>query len=97
MIILSLVSLLVGAVLAQYFKISVLVPASAIVLLFAIGSGVTHAQPVWLIVLTTTIASISMQIGYFIGIVVHHFRSASLASRSSSLASHAASARHAAR
>jgi hypothetical protein len=74
MIILSLLCLLVGAVLGQYFKIRVLIPASVIVLLLAVGTGVTYAHSAWSIILTASMASISIQIGYFIGIVIHHFR-----------------------
>jgi hypothetical protein len=93
MIIFSLVSLFIGVALGQHFKIRVVIPVSVVVLLFAVGTSATHAQSVWSITLTAVIVWITMQIGYFIGIAVHHVRSARSSSRASSLASHAASAR----
>jgi hypothetical protein len=94
--ILSMVSLLVGAVLGQRFKVMVLIPAIAIVLVLAAGTGVTHAHTAWSIVLMATTAATSMQIGYLIGIGIRHVLAAALSSRSSPLTSPTASmsARH---
>jgi membrane protein DedA with SNARE-associated domain len=98
MIILSMVSLLIGAVLGQGFKVIVLMPATAIVLALAVGTGAAHAHTVWMIVVMTATTATSMQIGYFIGIGIRHLMAAALSSRSS-LNSTAASraARHPAR
>jgi hypothetical protein len=93
MIILSLVSLLIGVALGQHFKIRVLIPGSVVLLIFLVGTSVTHAQSGWSIALTAVIVWLTMQIGYLIGIVVHHLRSTRSSNRASSLASHAASAR----
>ena len=44
MMTLSMISFLVGAVLGQRFKIVILIPTFAIVLAFAVGTGVAHDQ-----------------------------------------------------
>jgi membrane protein DedA with SNARE-associated domain len=87
MIILSVVSLLVGAVLGQRFKVMALMPATAIVLVLAVATGVTQAQTAWSIVLMVAAAATSMQIGYLIGIGIRHVLAAALSSRSSPLTS----------
>ena len=92
MLVLSTVSFFVGAVLAQRFKIMVLVPAVATVLTLAVGIGVTNALTAWSIVLTAAATATSMQIGYLIGISIHDV----LAAASSSSAP-STSARHPAR
>jgi hypothetical protein len=85
MIILSMVSLLVGAVLGQHFKVMVLIPAIAVVLVLAVVTGVTHAQTAWSIVIMAVAAATSLQIGYLLGIAIRHVLAAALSSRSSSL------------
>jgi hypothetical protein len=69
------------------------------VLVLAAGTGVVHADSVWSVVLMTAAAAGSMQIGYLIGIGVHHVLGAAVSNRPSPLASPAAStsARHHAR
>ena len=95
--ILSMVSLLVGMVLGQRFKVLVLMPATAIVLVLAVGAGVTQARTAWSIVLMAAAAATSMQIGYLVGIGVHHVLAAALSRRSSPLTPTTTSAPHAAR
>ena len=70
-LVLSTVSFVVGAALAQRFKIMVLVPAVATVLTVAVGIGATNAYTAWSIVVTAVIAATSMQIGYLIGMSIH--------------------------
>jgi len=70
-LVLSTVSFMVGAALAQRFKIMVLVPAVATVLTVAVGIGATNAYTAWSIVVTAVIAATSMQIGYLIGMSIH--------------------------
>src|SRR5258708_3013873 len=53
MILPARVSLLVGALLAQRLRVLVLIPATAIVLVVAIGTGVTPADTAWSVVLLT--------------------------------------------
>jgi hypothetical protein len=66
LLLLAMVSLLVGALLAQRFTVMALVPATAIVLVLAFGTGVTHAHTAWSMVLTAGTAVIGMQIGYLV-------------------------------
>jgi hypothetical protein len=97
MIALSMISLLVGAALGQRFKVMVLMPAIAIVLVLAVGTGVAHAQTAWSIVLMAVAAATCLQIGYLIGIFIRHVLVAALSRRSSPLTSPETTARHAAR
>jgi hypothetical protein len=93
MIWLSVVSLSIGMLLAQRFKIIVLVPASFAALVIAIGAGVAQASSAWLIVGMIAAASASMQAGYFVGMLIRHGLGALWASRSSPF-SHTTSARN---
>ena len=97
MITLSMISLLVGAALGQRFKVLVLMPAIAMVLVLVVASGVWLAQTAWVIVLMAATAATCLQIGYFVGIAIHHFVSTALSQNSSPLAAPKATARHAAR
>jgi hypothetical protein len=72
MLTLSLVSLLVGAGLGQYYKVLVLIPATALLMVVAIGTGVAQAQTAWSIVLMVAAVATSIQIGYLVGVAVHH-------------------------
>ena len=47
MVWLSIVSLTAGALLAQRFKIIVLVPATLMVALLAVGAGLVHTRSIW--------------------------------------------------
>jgi membrane protein DedA with SNARE-associated domain len=96
MLVLAVVSVLVGAALGQRFTVMILVPGTVVLLALSTATGLTHANTAWSIALTTAIAATGMQIGYLIGIGVHHVRVARsrLSTRSPTLAS---SARPAAR
>jgi hypothetical protein len=94
MIWLSIVSLSIGGLLAQRFKIIALVPATVAVLVIAIGAGVAQASSAWLIVGMIAAASVSIQAGYFVGMLVRHGLGAFLASSRSSPFSHSTSARN---
>ena len=83
MIWLSIVSLLVGALLARRFRIIVLVPATLTVLVIAIGAGVAQASSGWFVVGMIAAASVSIQAGYFLGMLIQYGLDALLASRSS--------------
>ncbi len=72
MITLSMISLLVGAALGQRFKVMVLMPVIAIVLVLVVATGVLLAQTAWAIVLMAGVAATCLQIGYFVGIAIHH-------------------------
>jgi hypothetical protein len=69
----AILSLLVGAALAQRFKVLVLLPAIMIALLFAFISRLVRADTGW--TATTLIAItivVGLQIGYLLGIGVRH-------------------------
>lgn len=88
MTLLVTVSLLVGALLAQRFRVVVLIPASVIVLVLAFATGVTPAHTAWSTVLVGAIAAISMQIGYLvIGTGIRYVLTGAFSSRSSHLSS----------
>jgi hypothetical protein len=72
MLLLAMISLLVGAVLAQRFKIMILIPAIGIMLVAAVGAGVTQAHIVWWTILMIAAAGASMQVGYVIGLGIRH-------------------------
>lgn len=72
MIMLLIFSMLVGAVLAQRFKIMILIPASGITLIGAIGTGVAQDYTAWWIILTIAAGGASLQFGYVIGLVMRH-------------------------
>jgi len=91
---LSLISFLVGALLGQRFKVIVLLPAGAVALLVAIRTGVDRAETVWSIILLATATAACLQVGYFIGMYVHHVLTAALSRRASPLTSATTSARH---
>lgn len=93
----TIISFLIGAVLAQHFKVRVLIPAFTIVMVLAVGAGITSVQTGWFIVLLAATAAICLQIGYFFGIGVRHFLAAGLSKRPAPLPSPTTSARHAAR
>jgi predicted neutral ceramidase superfamily lipid hydrolase len=83
-ILLAMASLLVGALLAQRFKVLILIPATAIVLGVAFGTEVTHAHTAWSMILTVVTAATSMQIGYLIiGSGVRHVWAGVVSSRPS--------------
>ena len=93
MVWLSMVSLSIGALLAQRFKIIALVPATVAVLVIAIAAGVAQASSALLIVGMIAAASVSIQVGYFVGMLIQLCLSALLASGSSPF-SHTTSARN---
>jgi len=92
----SIISFLFGAALGQRFKVLALVPAMAVTLILLFGAGITHAQPVWSIILMAVTAVMCLQFGYFAGIAIRHW-SAAFSRGSSPLTPVETSARHAAR
>ena len=82
MMTLAMISLLVGMVLGQRFKVLVLMPTIAIALILVIGVGVARADTVWWIILSAIAVATSLQIGYLLGIGVRHALVAARASRS---------------
>jgi hypothetical protein len=78
----SIISLLIGMVLAQRFKVLALVPAMAVVILLAIAAEFARGAGLWPTALMTVLAIVSVQIGYLAGLAV---RSLPASSRTSKL------------
>ena len=64
------IACLAGILLAQYFKVLALVPASALVL--TVGIGIAHADPAAWIAWTVISAIVALQLGYVIGLIIRH-------------------------
>jgi len=96
MITLSMISLLVGAGLGQRFKVMILMPAIAIVLVLAVATGIAQGQTAWSIVLIAATTATCLQIGYFVGIGIRHVLEAAISRSSSSPSSVKTPVRHAA-
>jgi len=76
-----LVSLLVGAVLGQHFKVLILLPAMLPTVAFATIVVSIHGATVWQILATVLVAATGLQIGYVAGIGIRHFAIVERASR----------------
>jgi hypothetical protein len=68
-----MISTLLGLVLGQRYKVLVLVPAIAFVLLVAIGVGITRTEDLGSSVVMAVAAVACVQIGYFAGVGVRYF------------------------
>ena len=64
----ALVSLLIGLVLAQRFKVLSLIPVILLTLLFALIAELSGANAAWSSALTAAAAIAGLQLGYFLGI-----------------------------
>jgi membrane protein DedA with SNARE-associated domain len=69
MIWLATVSLAAGAVLAQRFKIIILAPASAALVLVGVSAASPEVRGVWSILVIVVTASVALQVGYFLGML----------------------------
>ena len=95
MILLAAISLLVGAVLAQRFKVMVLVPATGFMLVAAMGTAFVQAHTAWWTILVAAAGVASLQIGYFIGLGIRCvLEEAPLSETPRSFKPSASSARH---
>jgi predicted Na+-dependent transporter len=77
----ALISLLIGMVLGQRFKVLALVPAMAVVVLIAVGAGVARGAGVWPTILMVVVAMATVQIGYLAGIAIRSLLAAGRASK----------------
>ena len=69
----TLISLLVGMVLAQRFKVLVLFPAILLTLFLATGAAIVRTQQLdWMLGLTALTTVVGLQVGYLAGIGVRH-------------------------
>lgn len=80
----ALISLLIGMLLAQRFKVLVLIPTLPLAAILAIGDGLAHGQAIWAIATSSVLAIVALQIGYLLGIGIHHFMVVARASRMNS-------------
>jgi hypothetical protein len=67
---LTTVSLVAGGLLSQRFKVVVLAPATFVVVVVALAIGRAHG--VWLTLLMMATASVGVQIGYFLGMLIQY-------------------------
>lgn len=72
MIWLTTVSLAAGGLLALRFKIVVLAPATFLVVLVAVSVGAPQASRFWLSISTVASATVGIQVGYFLGILLQY-------------------------
>lgn len=72
MTILALLCLLAGMVIAQRFKVLILVPTISVALVFTIGTGIARAEPVWTVLAAAAMVVTCVQIGYLLGVAVYH-------------------------
>ncbi len=72
MLLLAIVGTLLGAVLAQRFKIMILIPAATPLMGVAITAGLVQGDPAWYILLKVASGCMSIQIGYFVGLGIRH-------------------------
>jgi hypothetical protein len=72
MTILVLLCLLGGMVIAQRFKVLVLVPTIFVALVFAVGTGISRDESFLTVLATAAIVIACVQIGYLLGAAVYH-------------------------
>lgn len=68
----AIVSVLLGLVLAQRFKVFVLLPVMLLVLTFALARAVAHVEAAVIPAVTAVIAIVGLQIGYLLGAAVRY-------------------------
>ena len=68
----ALVSLLIGLMLAQRFKVLSLIPVILLTLLFALTAALSGANATWTSALTAAVAIAGLQVGYLLGIGLRH-------------------------
>jgi hypothetical protein len=64
LLILTVITLLGGAVLGLRYKVFILLPAAAFVLVFVVGVGVAHGAGIWSIALHMFVTATALQLGY---------------------------------
>jgi hypothetical protein len=97
MIWLAIISLLLGAVLAQRFRVFVLLPATSLVLAAAAGAGLAEGDTPWWILLMAIGGVASLQVGYFIGLGLRQAAEAPVSQTPGSFTPSTSSARNPAR
>ena len=72
MLLFAILSLLVGTLLGQRFPVLILAPAVFLALVFTICAGVARAESLWIIGLSAATAITCLQVGYLLGLAIHH-------------------------
>jgi hypothetical protein len=72
MSIVVILSLLTGMVLGQRFKVLILVPATLLAFLLAVGVGFALAEAASILLLASLAAVVSLQVGYLFGIGIRY-------------------------
>ena len=81
MMILAIISLLVGMVLGQRFKVLILGPAILLAFLTVISIGIARGDSAWTVVLTTIMVNVGLQTGYLLGISIRRSLASAHASK----------------
>ena len=64
MLIVTVITILAGAVLGLRYKVSILLPAATFVLVFVIVIAVARGASIWRIALDMVVATTALQLGY---------------------------------
>lgn len=72
-VIVVIFSLALGVLLAQRYSILALPPTTLVVVIVVAGLNLAGSTGVWPTVAMAVIAALSLQIGYFVGLVCAHF------------------------
>ena len=68
----TIISLLVGMVLAQRFRVLALFPVILLTLFLASGAAILRPEAGWTVGLTATMIIVGLQVGYLFGIGIRH-------------------------
>jgi hypothetical protein len=68
----AILSLLLGLSLAQRFNVFVLIPVILLIVIFALAGALAHRDAALISALTATVAIVSLQIGYLLGIGISY-------------------------
>jgi hypothetical protein len=66
------ISFLVGVVLAQRFKVLVLIPTILLSALFTVGVGFERSEPPWTVAAMAVLVIVAEQVGYLLGVAARH-------------------------
>ena len=81
MIMPALVSLLIGMLVAQRFKVLILLPIILLSATFTIGIEIARAERPWIVGSAAVLSIVAVQFGYLLGLAVHHLMVLARASR----------------
>ena len=68
----AIISLLIGLVLAQRFKVLVLIPFMVLTLFLTLGTALVNPGATWAGAVTAMVVIVALQLGYLFGIGVRH-------------------------